>query len=102
LHSTFEFWSSEDEGEEEDDDFGSPCKPGWSTLKYAQPAFHHKRSPSEHSDEDSSSGSGGGEEYSSIQVDESSSDEEERLRLERDESWLMLSTGGINYTISSR
>jgi hypothetical protein len=52
-----------------------------------RPAFHHKKSPREHSDEDPIPGSCGGEGYSSIHSDMPSSDEEEGFNREHDETW---------------
>ena len=103
LHSIFEFSSSEENDDEDDDDeFASPFRP--STIEHAveeaisevqvypeiRTAAHHKRSPSESSEEDISSGSDGGEEYSSTQFDGDSSDEEEGLHLENRETWELI------------
>jgi len=101
LHSIFEFSSSSSEDEDEDDDVALPRHYS-SDIEHAvkealckvqvypeiHSASHHKRSPSEHSDEDSSSGSDGGEEYSSTHSDECSSDEED---LESEETWEVVS-----------
>jgi len=68
-----------------------------STLEYAQPLITSDRHLL-HSDEDSSSGSDRGEDYSSTHFGESSNDEE-ALLLESDETWEMISIGGMHYTV---
>lgn len=102
LHSIFDFSSSE-ENDDEDEEFASPCYSpniehavkeaicGVQVYPETRAASSHKRSPSEQSDEDTSSGSDGGEEYSPTHFDESSSDEEDGLHPENEETWELIS-----------